>query len=54
MPKQSVKQGESRTTVRLSGTMDQPHADAIVPIRMLLELISAAYERLEPTRRKKL
>jgi hypothetical protein len=54
VPKHAVKQGESRTTVRLSGTMDQPDADAVAPIRMLLELISAAYERLEPTRRKKL
>jgi hypothetical protein len=32
----------------------QPNADAVPPIRMLLELISAAYERVEPTRRKKL
>jgi len=54
VPKQAIKQGESRTTVKLSGTMDQPNADAVVPIRMLLELVSAAYERLEPTRRKKL
>jgi hypothetical protein len=54
VPKQSIKAGESRTTVKLSGTMDQPNVDAVVPIRMLLELISAAYERLEPTRRKKL
>jgi hypothetical protein len=54
VPKQTVKQGESRTTVKLGGTMQQPDVDAVVPIRMLLELISAAYERVEPTRRKKL
>jgi hypothetical protein len=54
VPKASVKQGESRTTVKLSGTMVQPNADAVPPIRMLLELISAAYERVEPARRKKL
>jgi hypothetical protein len=54
VPKESVKQGESRTTVKLSGTMVQPNADAVPPIRMLLELISAAYERVEPARRKKL
>lgn len=53
-PKQSIKQGESRTTVKLSGSMEQPNVDAVAPIRMLLELISAAYERVEPTRRKKL
>jgi hypothetical protein len=49
-----VKAGDSRTTVKLSGTMDQPTVDAVAPIRMLLELISAAYERVEPARRKKL
>ena len=54
VPKESVKRGESRTTVKLGGTMVQPNADAVPPIRMLLELISGAYERVEPTRRKKL
>ena len=54
VPKESVKRGESRTTVKLSGTMPQPDAQAVPPIRMLLELISAAYERVEPARRKKL
>ena len=37
-----------------AGTMVQPNADAVPPIRMLLELISGAYERVEPARRKKL
>ncbi|WP_028068110.1 hypothetical protein [Solirubrobacter soli] len=54
VPKQTVNAGESRTTVKLSGTMEQPTVDHVVPIRMLLELISAAYERVEPARRKKL
>jgi hypothetical protein len=54
VPKHSIKQGESKTTVKLSGTMVQPNADAVPPIRMLLELISGAYERVEPARRKKL
>jgi len=54
VPKQTVKQGENRTTVKLSGTMEQPNVDAVAPIWMLLELISAAYERVEPARRKKL
>jgi hypothetical protein len=54
VPKETVKQGDSRTTIKLSGTMVQPDADAVAPIRMLLELISAAYERVEPARRKKL
>jgi hypothetical protein len=54
VPKESVKPGESRTVVRLSGMMELPHADAVPPIRMMLELISGAYERVEPSRRKKL
>jgi hypothetical protein len=54
VPKQSVKAGDSRTVVKLAGTTVQPSADAVPPIRMLLELISGAYERVEPTRRKKL
>jgi hypothetical protein len=54
VPKASVRAGENRTVVKLSGTMVQPDADAVPPIRMLLELISGAYERVEPTRRKKL
>jgi hypothetical protein len=54
VPKESVKQRDSRTTVKLSGTMVQPDEDAVPPIRMLLELISGAYERVEPARRKKL
>jgi hypothetical protein len=54
VPKEAVKDGSNRTVVKLSGTMPQPNADAVPPIRMLLELISGAYERVEPARRKKL
>jgi hypothetical protein len=54
VPKQQVRRGDSRTVVKLSGTMVQPTKDAVPPVRMLLELISAAYERVEPARRKKL
>jgi hypothetical protein len=54
VPKESVKAGENRTVVKLTGTMVQPNPDAVPPIRMLLELISGAYERVEPARRKKL
>ena len=54
MPKETVKDGESRTVVKLPAPWSQPNADAVPPIRMLLELISGAYERVEPARRKKL
>jgi hypothetical protein len=54
VPKEKVKPGESRTTVKLSGTIAAARADALPGIELLLELVSAAYERVEPARRKKL
>jgi hypothetical protein len=54
VPKHEVKHGASRTTIKLGGTLVQPNLNAVPPIRMLLELISAAYESVEPTRRKRL
>ena len=54
VPKASVKPGENRTVVKLSGTVEQPNVDAVPVVGMLLELIAGAYERVEPSRRKKL
>jgi hypothetical protein len=54
VPKQSVKQRENRTTVKLSGTVAVDRADATPGIEHLLELVAAAYERVDPARRKKL
>ena len=54
VPKEKVKPGESRVTVKTSGTIEARNADALPGIELLLELISAAYERVEPARRKKL
>ncbi len=54
VPKASVKPGESRTVVKLSGSVEQTHVDAVPVVGMLLELIAGAYERVEPSRRKKL
>jgi hypothetical protein len=49
VPKSAVRPGEHRTEVKLGGTVV---GDA--EVGLLLELISAAYERVEPSRRKKL
>jgi hypothetical protein len=54
VPKASVKSGESRTVVKLGGVLPQPSLDAVPVVGMLLELIAGAYERVEPSRRKKL
>jgi hypothetical protein len=54
VPKESIKAGENRTVVKLGGVVAQPSLETLPVIGMLLELISAAYERVEPSRRKKL
>jgi hypothetical protein len=54
VPKQSVKSGAKRTIVKTSGTLVQPHVDAVPGVNAVLELIAAAYERVDPARRKKL
>jgi hypothetical protein len=54
VPKESVKAGENRTVVKLGGVVVQPSLDSAPVVGMLLELISGAYERVEPNRRKKL
>ena len=54
VPKQSVKAGAKRTVIKTSGVLAQPNVDAVPGVNALLELISAAYERVEPARRKRL
>jgi hypothetical protein len=54
VPKASVKESENRTVVKLSGVVEQPSLETAPVVGMLLELIAGAYERVEPSRRKKL
>jgi hypothetical protein len=54
VPKESIKAQENRTTVKLSGTVQSGSADYTPGIEHLLELLAAAYERVDPARRKKL
>jgi hypothetical protein len=52
--KQSVKAGEDRTVVRLSRVIPTPNVDEVPDVESLLQLVGAAYERVDPLRRKKL
>lgn len=52
--KESVKPGEDRTVVRLTRVVPADGLDAAPHIDYLLELIAAAYARVDPSRRKKL
>jgi hypothetical protein len=52
--KESVKPGESRTVVRLNRIVPADRLDATPHIDYLLELIAAAYARVDPSRRKKI
>jgi hypothetical protein len=54
VPKQSVKAGAKRTVVKTGGVLAQPSVDAVPAVNALLELIAAAYERVDPARRKRL
>jgi hypothetical protein len=54
VPKQKLKPGEKHTKVTVGGTLVAPHLDAVPQLESLLELISGAYERVAPARRKKL
>jgi hypothetical protein len=54
VPKQTVKAGAKRTVIKTSGVLVQPNVDAVPGVNALLELIAAAYERVDPARRKKL
>ena len=40
--------------MKLGGVVAQPSLESAPVVGMLLELISGAYERVEPSRRKKL
>ena len=54
VPKQKLKPGSKHTKVTLGGTLVAPHVDAVPQLESLIELISGAYERVAPARRKKL
>jgi hypothetical protein len=54
VPKEKVKPGDTRFTIKLSGTVQAQSAQAMPGIELLLELVSAAYERVDPARKKKL
>jgi hypothetical protein len=52
--KQSVRADEDRTVVKLTRVMAAPGAEALPEIDALLELVAGCYERVDPSRRKKL
>jgi hypothetical protein len=52
--KESVREGEDRTVVKLNRVVQLGRMDAAPDIELLLELLAAAYERVDPARRKKL
>jgi len=54
VPKESIKSAANRTTVKLSGTVEATTSDYTPGIEHLLVLLAAAYERVDPARRKKL
>ena len=54
VPKQKLKPGEKHTKVTLGGTLVADHMEVVPALESMIELISGAYERVAPTRRKKL
>lgn len=52
--KDKVKDDESKTVVRVRRTIKSPNAATPLDPRHLVDLIAAGYERVRPTRRKKL
>lgn len=54
LKKQSVTTGEDRTVVQLSRVVEPARMDGIPEPELLLALIGEAYERVNPSRRKKL
>jgi hypothetical protein len=54
MRKESVKPDENRTVVRLSRVVQPARVDGIPEPEHLVELLAAAYSRVDPARRKKL
>lgn len=54
LPKQKLKPSEKHTKVTVGGTLAATSLDAVPQLESLIELISGAYERVAPARRKKL
>jgi len=54
VPKQKLKPGEKHTKVTLGGTLVADQLEVVPALESMIELISGAYERVAPTRRKKL
>jgi hypothetical protein len=54
LPKQKLKPGDKHTKVTVGGTLVADRMDAVPQLESLIELISGAYERVAPARRKKL
>lgn len=54
LPKHKLKPSEKHTKVTVGGTLVAAHMDALPQLESLIELISGAYERVAPARRKKL
>ena len=52
--KESVKPAEDRTVVRLGRVVQLNSFYAVADLELLLELLGGAYERVDPSRRKKL
>jgi hypothetical protein len=52
--KESVKTGEDRTVVRLSKVVELARMDGVPQPEHLLELVAEAYQRVDPSRKKKL
>lgn len=54
LPKQKLKPAEKHTKVTVGGTLVASHMEEAPQLESLIELISGAYERVAPARRKKL
>lgn len=54
VPKQKLKPGAKHTKVTLGGTLVADHMEVVPALESMIELISGAYERVAPARRKKL
>ncbi|HEX3316862.1 MAG TPA: hypothetical protein VHR88_02520 [Solirubrobacteraceae bacterium] len=52
--KQKIKDDEAKTVIRLRRTIKSPSDSTPLDPRHLIDLIAASYERVKPTRRKKL
>jgi hypothetical protein len=52
--KEKVKAGDSKTVVQLSQVVQREYIDGTLGLQELVDLLARAYQRVEPTRRKKL